>query len=156
MCWVSAFTMFPIATWLWLGSRYHTYFTWAWMYENLFAKVATSICKIIYSQKTKHIHKWTKRRIWQRSFLDLECHKNWLILRSTWIHISTSSQKQFDTPKGQTVMTVVHSSPHGLYSLRRRRLISIGIPIINLRRSSDRLRFIMGIPIPVRRRLFSE
>ena len=44
----------------------------------------------------------------------------------------------------------------GLYSLRRRRLISIGIPIINLRRSSDRLRFIMGIPIPVRRRLLSE
>ena len=39
----------------------------------------------------------------------------------------------------------------GLYSLRRRRLIGIGIPIINLRRSSDRLRFIMGIPIPVRR-----
>ena len=44
----------------------------------------------------------------------------------------------------------------GLYSLRRRRLISIGIPIINLRRSSDRLRSIMGIPIPVRRRLLSE
>ena len=44
----------------------------------------------------------------------------------------------------------------GLYSLRRRRLISIGIPIINLRRSSDRLRFIMGIPIPVRRHLLSE
>ena len=44
----------------------------------------------------------------------------------------------------------------GLYSLRRRRLISIGIPIINLRRSWDRLRFIMGIPIPVRRRLLSE
>ena len=44
----------------------------------------------------------------------------------------------------------------GLYSLRKHRLISIGIPIINLRRSSDRLRFIMGIPIPVRRRLLSE
>ena len=44
----------------------------------------------------------------------------------------------------------------GLYSLRRRRFISIGISIINLRRSSDRLRFIMGIPIPVRRSLLSE
>ena len=44
----------------------------------------------------------------------------------------------------------------GLYSLRRRRLIGIGIPIINLWRSSDRLRFIMGIPISVRRPLFSE
>ena len=32
----------------------------------------------------------------------------------------------------------------------------IGIPIINLRRSSDRLRFIIGIPIPVRWRLFSK
>ena len=31
-----------------------------------------------------------------------------------------------------------------------------GIPIINPRRSSDPLMFIMGIPIPVRRRLFSE
>ena len=37
----------------------------------------------------------------------------------------------------------------GLNSLRKRRLISIGIPIINLRRTSDRLRFVMGIPIPV-------
>ena len=36
------------------------------------------------------------------------------------------------------------------------RLISIGIPIINLRRSSDHLRFIIGIPIPVRRRLLIE
>ena len=42
----------------------------------------------------------------------------------------------------------------GLYSLRRRRRVSIGIPIINLRPSSDRLRFIMGIPIPVRRHFF--
>ena len=32
----------------------------------------------------------------------------------------------------------------GLYSLRRHHLIGIGIPIINLRRSSDRLRFING------------
>ena len=44
----------------------------------------------------------------------------------------------------------------GLYSLRRRRLIGIEIPIINLRRSDDRLRFIMGIPILIRRRLLSE
>ena len=44
----------------------------------------------------------------------------------------------------------------GLYSLRRRRLTGIGIPIINLRRSDDRLRFIMGIPILIRRRLLSE
>ena len=36
-------------------------------------------------------------------------------------------------------------------SKERHRLIGIGIPIINLRRSDDRLRFIMGIPIPIRR-----
>ena len=44
----------------------------------------------------------------------------------------------------------------GLYSLRRRRLTGIGIPMINLRRSSDRLRFIMGIPILIRQRLLSK
>ena len=59
-----------------------------------------------------------------------------------------------------TLAVVVTACPYrliqGLYSLRIRRLISMGIPIINLRRSSDRLRFIMGIPIPVRRRLLSE
>ena len=38
--------------------------------------------------------------------------------------------------------------------LRWHRLIGIRIPIINMRRSSDRLRFIMGIPIPARRRFF--
>ena len=42
----------------------------------------------------------------------------------------------------------------GLYSLRRRRLTGIGIPIINLRQSDDR--FIMRIPILIRRRLLSE
>ena len=49
-----------------------------------------------------------------------------------------------------------HQWDLGLYSLRRHCLISIGIPIINLRRSIDRLRFIMGIPLPIRQRLFSE
>ena len=38
----------------------------------------------------------------------------------------------------------------GLYTLKIHNLISIGIPILNLGRSSDRLRFTMGIPIPVR------
>ena len=48
-------------------------------------------------------------------------------------------------------------SPHlGLYSLRRRRLTGIGIPMIDLRRSDDRLRFIMGILILVRRHLLIE
>ena len=37
-----------------------------------------------------------------------------------------------------------------LYSLRRQHLIGIEIPIINLRRSLDRLMFVMGIAIPLR------
>ena len=45
---------------------------------------------------------------------------------------------------------------HGLYSLGRQRFIGIGFPIINLRRPSDRLRFIMGIPISAKRRHFSD
>ena len=44
----------------------------------------------------------------------------------------------------------------GLYSLRRRSLTGIGITMINLRRSDDRLMFIMGIPILIRRNLLSE
>ena len=44
----------------------------------------------------------------------------------------------------------------GLYSLRIRRLTGIGIPMINLRRFDDRLRFIMGIPILIRRCLLSK
>ena len=39
----------------------------------------------------------------------------------------------------------------GLYLLKRRRLTGTGIPIISRRRSDDRLRFIMGIIIPMRR-----
>ena len=54
------------------------------------------------------------------------------LVREMWFHICIAA---------------LYSPCVGLYSLRRR-LISIGIPIINLRRSSDRLRFIMGIPIP--------
>ena len=44
----------------------------------------------------------------------------------------------------------------GFYSLRRHHLIGIGIPIINLRWSSDHLRFIMEISIPLRWHLFIE
>ena len=51
---------------------------------------------------------------------------------------------------------IICSTLQGLNSLKRRRLTGIGIPIINLRRSDDRLRFIMGIPILIRRRLLSE
>ena len=44
----------------------------------------------------------------------------------------------------------------GPFSPWKHRLISIGIPIIKIRLLSDRLRLIMGIPIPLRRRPFGE
>ena len=44
----------------------------------------------------------------------------------------------------------------GLYSLKRSRLTRIGIPIINLRWSSNHHRFIMGIPIPIKHCLLSK
>ena len=44
----------------------------------------------------------------------------------------------------------------GLYLLKTHCLASIGIPIINLRWSNDHLKFIMGIPIPIRWCLLSE
>ena len=44
----------------------------------------------------------------------------------------------------------------GHYLLKRCRLTGIEIPIINLRRSDDHLRFIMGIPISIRRCRLSE
>ena len=40
------------------------------------------------------------------------------------------------------------------YSLKTHCFIGIGIRILNLRQSSDRLRFIMGIPIPAKQCLF--
>ena len=54
------------------------------------------------------------------------------------------------------VLTLLWIMLLDFYSLRRHRLTGIGIPIINLRRSDDRLRFIMGIPILIRRRLLRE
>ena len=44
----------------------------------------------------------------------------------------------------------------GHYLLKRCRLTGIEIPIMNLRRSDDCLRFIMGIPISIRRCRLSE
>ena len=41
----------------------------------------------------------------------------------------------------------------GLNSLRKHHLIGKGIPIINMRWLSDCLKFILGIPIPIRRHL---
>ena len=61
-----------------------------------------------------------------------------------------------DIPSPQRISNSRFVQKLGLYSLRRRRLKGIEIPIINLRRSDDRLRFIMGIPVLIRRRHLSE
>ena len=47
-------------------------------------------------------------------------------------------------------LTLVSSCSAGPLFTKKTPPIGIGIPIINLRRSSDRPRFITGIPIPVR------
>ena len=46
------------------------------------------------------------------------------------------------------IKTVELAVLQGFYSPKSRRLIGIGTPIINLRRSDDRLSFILGIPTP--------
>ena len=76
-----------------------------------------------------------------------------LILGANWDPFPLMIDRRARSSLGVAILNL---GPLGLYSLRRRRLISIGIPFINRRRSSDRLRFTMGIPIPVRRRLLSE
>ena len=50
----------------------------------------------------------------------------------------------------------VHLDIQGLYSLRQHRHISTGIVVINMRRSSDRLRLIIQVTIPIRRCLFRD
>ena len=51
----------------------------------------------------------------------------------------------FQNKKTHLIPLAIGHGLLGLYSLRRRRLTGIGIPMINLRRSDDRIRFIMGI-----------
>ena len=74
------------------------------------------------------------------------------------------SRQHFCTETSASKMAIIWQdvSPQGLCSLRRHRFIGIHhfigilIPIINLRWSSDRPRFMMGIPIPVKQHLLSE
>ena len=53
------------------------------------------------------------------------------------------------------MFSLVIAVPEPIFT-NRRRFTGIGIHIINLRRSDDRLRFMIGIPIPIRRCLLSE
>ena len=61
----------------------------------------------------------------------------WFLILCIFLHVERKKETNGPTRR------------YGLYSLRRHRLIVIGIPIMHLGRSSGRLRFIMGIPIPV-------
>ena len=78
--------------------------------------------------------------------------------KSSWILIMLSQNGRTVTSTGCGCHPVFQGkgSTLGLYSRRRRRLMGIGIPMINLRRSDDCLRFILGIPILIRGRLRSE
>ena len=65
--------------------------------------------------------------------------------------------------KGPVISELLHKLEHSIIPIisgplftKKTRLTGIGIHIINLRRSDDRLRFIMGTPILIRRRLLSE
>ena len=93
-----------------------------------------------------------QRIFWEPSRYKLSCYQ----YRDPHYKNKTFTRPCYFTGYPHTWKSLCRDEVLGLYSLRRRRLISIGIPIINLRRSSDRLRFIMWIPIPVRRRFLSE
>ena len=69
--------------------------------------------------------------------------------------IAISSLGLFCFKSHFAVLTYVYQT-WGLYSLKRKHLTGIGIPMINLRQSDDRLRFIMGILIPTRQCLLIE
>ena len=71
-----------------------------------------------------------------------------------WFGLIISNTRSYPHSLDYFICTGVNriAAPYPLFS-RRRRLTGIGIAIINLRRSDDRLRFIMGIFIPIRRGL---
>ena len=90
--------------------------------------------------------------VWRwRTFLDL-----WS-LRSNIPTLGTLRTRYFGHRVASLVLvTYLANHEHGLYSPTRYRIIEIGIPGINLRRSLYRLRLIMGISIPIWPRLFNE
>ena len=105
---------------------------------------------------TVFIPPWVPGGMWQ----EIEwCWINWLVFTChviclpcvAYIYSGCNSEKPCDYPNWSRIPNSLD-----LYSLRRHRLTGIGIPMINLRRSDDRLRFIMGIPILIRRRLLNE
>ena len=74
------------------------------------------------------------KQIKRINFLSTSC-----VNASRWISKNTFCNKLLSG-------SVTDWCRQGLYSLRRRRLTGIGISMMNLRRSNDRLEFIMGIP----------
>ena len=107
------------------------------------------------------------KTLWTIPFLWIST--NW-VEHGDWVHYTISSYMVRTKPHVQCTKCSMHMHifrllpiylnfyflvdsfglfTNGLYSLRRRRHTGIGIPIINLRRSADRLRFIIGIPIPM-------
>ena len=112
------------------------------------------ICNI--GQHTRHMtlmshgchgisNRWQFHYVFNKLFIP-KTKENWTPLLSIceWIY---RSPVDFD----KKWVTSVRGMAQGLFSLRKCRLTGIRIPIINVRRSDDRLRFIMGIPILIRR-----
>ena len=89
---------------------------------------------------------------------DLLCYMLVYVLRNnyfsvwnTYFHIINIYHRCMTLGVIPCIIRMYFHISQSLYSLRRRRLIGIGILNINLRWSSHRHKFIMGIPIPVRR-----
>ena len=79
--------------------------------------------------------------------ISLECihrNNNWRKL----LHTECVYCKKVDSDGVEIV--AVHNPHQGLYSLKRLSFWYIRIPNINLRWSTDRVRFMIGIPIPIR------
>ena len=89
----------------------------------------------------------------QKLPLRTQCHNRCLMIKGPTWSFRNRCWSQCEMVK---TFQISYLRPQGLYSLRRRRLTGIWIPMINLRRSDDRLRFIMGIPLLIRRRLVSQ
>ena len=64
---------------------------------------------------------------------------------------SCRTPRSFQLCPSTDINTSTCNSVLGFYSLRKHHVIGVGIPIINFRRSSHRLRFLMGVSLPVMR-----
>ena len=84
-----------------------------------------------------------------------QCQLGNIAQQSSMFH-SSCWQRELRTPQIVCKRVLLVTLLQCLCTLWRHRLIGIRIPIMNMRRWPDRLMFIMGIPISIRRLLFGE